>query len=311
MTPPLDNLTVGSSGIFQRNYRVWLASNADEDYAPDFSASIQDTIAYSSTNNQFYPATSGKVDDMLSTMRNIGDMRKDSIDVTSEKGDTIMSNESGEVVINKKCSFSAELINCTPENINALELCDGQRAFIVLESIDAFSKDWFVNEIIMPSQQNHEIIIIGGTSIDSAPVLAIGEKHTGGSVSTVQISLSNSVTSVSDFRRIFSCEYNSQYETLMTEIYALVNPTYKPDLQEYLDLLYAQDPPNAPSSAILLFTQIMYLLRPYGVSFDWTAAQIKAFMKLPAQSNLMTLSYMQENNILLDCSYTSAVPMFT
>ena len=70
-------------------------------------------------------------------MSEYGECRDDSIVVTGEDGDSIEGNVAGNIVLNKSCTMSAELINFTPANVSALEDLDGTEVSVLLVEKDS------------------------------------------------------------------------------------------------------------------------------------------------------------------------------
>ena len=105
-------LTYGTSGIKNKSYRVYLAEADTSGLDGKF-----DTIIAIGTTDA--------IDSAIHLMSEFGECRDDSITVAGEDCETIQGNVVGNFVINKACSFSAELINSTPDNIDAIEALDG------------------------------------------------------------------------------------------------------------------------------------------------------------------------------------------
>ena len=171
-------LTYGTEGIKQKDYRVYLAAYS--------------TIGLNEVNTgkmTLYNAAKSQatLETALGLMTELGECRADSISVTAENGDTVEGNVLGEIVLNKACSMVAELINATPENINALAALDGKPLTVVILEKDthaagaALAKTAIViNNIVMSYSEN----ITGGDSIRST------------------VNLSRNVPTVGDFRSI-------------------------------------------------------------------------------------------------------------
>lgn len=171
-------LTYGTSGIKNKSYRVYLAE-ADT-YGLD--AELDAIIGAPDT---------GSLDAAITLMSEFGECRDDSITVVGEDGETIQGNVVGNIVINKACSFSAELINSTPDNIDAIEALDGIAVSVLL-----VEKDSHMDGV---TEKKLAIIIKNKN-------LSYTENITGGDTGRGTISLSSSPRKIDDFRTIVDCE---------------------------------------------------------------------------------------------------------
>ena len=109
-------LNYGTLGIRQRDYRVYIAF---ESQLAALCAALVDFFA--EYNSGAYDNAYEHLETiMASKMTHIGEMRKDSIDVSIADGDSVEGNEIGKFVMSKTGTFSCELINATPDNKNAL-----------------------------------------------------------------------------------------------------------------------------------------------------------------------------------------------
>ena len=171
-------LTYGTSGIRKKSYRVYLAEadTAGLDDAFDDIVSTGTTI---------------EIDSAILLMSEFGECRDDSITVVGEDGETIQGNVVGNIAINKACSFSAELINCTPDNVDAIELLDGVAVSVLLVEKDSHMDG---------ATEKKLAIIIRNKN------LSYTENITGGDTGRGTISLSSSPRKIDDFRTIVDCE---------------------------------------------------------------------------------------------------------
>jgi len=132
-------LTTGTEGIKQKDYRVYIGTLADS------AATLASYIA-SKTKTTFAS--------MVATMSELGECRADSIEVNTDKGDTIEGNTQGEIVLNKAGTFAAELINTTVANIEALEALDGVSVVVALYELNTHTQSGtgsFKTAIVIPS----------------------------------------------------------------------------------------------------------------------------------------------------------------
>lgn len=207
------SLVYGLEGIRQRSYKVWIAYPTSGDLGcgvTNLAAEIA-TIQYYVAHYDYELAK-----DVLATLfsdysEKLGECRKDSISLTAEDGDSVDGNEVGTIVLGKNCSFSVELLNATPDNINALQASvDAQAPFyVILEEVDGRVKTWDTGEAApddeVVSNDTHEIIFVG---VNNALTPSLTENHVGGGISTVTLSASDSVASVEQFRVILDLPYD-------------------------------------------------------------------------------------------------------
>lgn len=195
------NLNYGLDGVRQKNYRVWIANDDIEDINTNIKLAIDklSTVEYYSANLRL---SSG-----LGLCKRFGECRKDSIVASIDDGDTVEGNEVGEIELNKQTSFTAELINATPDNINELaNNYDGKPCVIILESLDGYEKLWAVDDPKgQLSKDTREIIVIGGLNGIS---LSVSEAITGGDIARATISMNDSVPTIDDFRTRFEIPYD-------------------------------------------------------------------------------------------------------
>lgn len=128
------NFTTGTEGIVQKDYHVFI-EEAD-------AAGLQAAIAtYTGT------PTKTNLDALVGNnligglMKEVGELRKDSIEATMDDGDTVEGNTVGEIVMNKEGNFTAELLNTTAANIKTLEGLDRKSCAIVLLEKDTHKVD--------------------------------------------------------------------------------------------------------------------------------------------------------------------------
>jgi hypothetical protein len=171
-------ITYGTSEIRKKSYRVYIAE-AD---TSGLDTAFDDIIGNSST---------AYIDAAIALMSEFGECRDDSISVTGEDGETIQGNVVGNIVINKACSFSAELINSTPDNIDAIEALDGVAVSVLLVEKDSHMDG---------ATEKKLAIIIKNKN------LSYTENITGGDTGRGTISLSSSPRKIDDFRTIVDCE---------------------------------------------------------------------------------------------------------
>jgi hypothetical protein len=214
-------LVYGLDGIRQRSYRVWLVYpdsgsvgwDGGEQTLSNYITLITDKISvyeyYSAWNDLGYFISAAA--DIVDYSEKLGECRKDSIVLTAEDGESIEGNEIGTIILGKNCSFSCELLNATPANINTLYSdVEAQTPFyIMLEEVDGQTKMWPTgnpapNDYI-ESNDTHEIIFVG---VNNALVANIVENHIGGGISTITLSANDTVAKVSDFRVIMDIPYD-------------------------------------------------------------------------------------------------------
>lgn len=170
-------LTYGTSGIRKKSYRVYIAE-AD---TAGLDAALDNIVSNGKTDY---------IDAAIALMSEFGECRDDSITVTGEDGEAIEGNVVGNLVINKACSFSAELINSTPDNIDAIEALDGVAVSVLL-----IEKDSHMDGV---TEKKLAIIIKNKN-------LSYTENITGGDTGRGTISLSSSPRKIDDFRTIVDC----------------------------------------------------------------------------------------------------------
>lgn len=172
-------LTYGTEGIKQKDYRVYIAAYSTSGLN---EVSTGKMTLYNASKSQTTLETA------LGLMTELGECRADSISVTAENGDTVEGNVLGEIVLNKACSMVAELINATPENINALTALDGKPLTVVILEKDTHA-------IAGPALAKTAIVI-------NNIVMSYSENITGGDSIRSTVNLSRNVPTVGDFRSI-------------------------------------------------------------------------------------------------------------
>jgi hypothetical protein len=177
-------LEYGTTGIKQKDWDVYVAQNGDSHAsAMTTYKSIQDKTNLDALMTAMSGVTNGG---------RLGECRADSIDLGLDKGDTVDGNNLGEIVLNKACTFAAELINATPANIAALEDIDGLACDVLLVEVDT-----------------HDV---SGSPYKTAVLLEnlvvnYAEKITGGDSIRSTVSISRNVGSPSSFRIIDDIDY--------------------------------------------------------------------------------------------------------
>lgn len=202
-------LNYGVLGIRQRDYRVYIA------FESQLTALCAELVSF------FEDYDSGAYNDayghlqtiMASKMTHIGEMRKDSIDVSIADGDSVEGNEIGKFVMSKTGTFSCELINATPDNKNALANADSQEAIIMLVEISDNRMENFNDAGAF--FELHEIVFVGNMEsiidgLDSGVggSFSYSEKDTGGTIPTSAISIEKKVPNAASFRKIIDQPYD-------------------------------------------------------------------------------------------------------
>jgi hypothetical protein len=164
------NLTTGTAGVKQKDYRVYI-----------------ETFALSSTasNNYVGEQTTAYYEALLAALKELGECRADSIDLGIGDGDSVDGNTLGKIVLEKTGTFSVELINATPANIDALVGVDGVPCNILLVERD-FHSDAKTKTIILMSNV----------------VVSYSEKITGGDIMRATLNVEKSVSTAPSFRII-------------------------------------------------------------------------------------------------------------
>jgi len=214
-------LTYSLDGLRQRSYRVWMiypSSGTGESGYNNLKEYVENYIIANLIGYQYGSAFTNLSEllaadtDITDYSERLGECRKDSISLVSEDGNSIEGNEVGTLILDKNCSFAAELLNATPGNIELLndDVESQVPVYIILEEIDGRTKDWDSTSDPIKSKDTHEIIFIG---INNALILNMVENHVGGGISTVTINGNDTVARISDFRKILDVPYDLEDQT--------------------------------------------------------------------------------------------------
>ena len=158
-------LTYGTDGIKQKDYRVFVALSS--------TAGLGELItAYLANKTKANLDASGKIINTTGAgspgkLSELGECRADSIDLGIADGDSIEGNRLGKIVLNKTGTFTAELINATPDNIAALEGLDGNPCTILLVERDTHGNDLKTCILMHNFNLSYSEKITGGDSIRS------------------------------------------------------------------------------------------------------------------------------------------------
>lgn len=199
-------LVHGLEGIRHADYKVYIAGKStkgglDPDFA-EISGNIKNII---NNNSEFSVDLVRGIDRIILECEPIGEFRRDSIEITGEEGNTIESNEIGEISLSKQCSFTAELVNTTADNINILEEMSQSGAVFVLEEMASNAgkiqdKDYSAYEY---QDMRRYIIIANLASAGDGDVrskFSVSDKNTGGDVPRATIKVAMNTGKVSNFR---------------------------------------------------------------------------------------------------------------
>lgn len=206
-------INYGVAGIRQRDYRVYIAfENAGSDEL-DFVSAIDklDDMFYLLYHPPVdYEAAKVGLDRVKENMYHVGEMRADSIDVSVQDGDSIDGNEKGKIVLGKSGTFTAELINSTPEIIEFLTGLDSHECVIMLEEIDDTRLKSYDGAML----ETHEIIVIGnipamlaGLTDNVGCSFSFSEKAAGKNIVISTINVEKSISTVKEFRSIEDLRY--------------------------------------------------------------------------------------------------------
>ncbi len=167
------SLTTGTAGVKQKDYRVYIA----ETIAGVTSA----VTAYENTPTKQTLVT------LIAQLSELGEVRADSIDLTTDDGDSIEGNVSGKIVLNKASKFTVELINSTVDNIAFLEALDGKPCTVLMYEKDTHKtgNDTYKTAILI-----HNL------------VASYTEKITGKDTARGTITIERSVPTIGAFRSI-------------------------------------------------------------------------------------------------------------
>jgi hypothetical protein len=203
----------GIAGIRQRHYRVWMAFENAGTGEYNFVTAV-DALDEMFTNiyreNPRYDFAKEKFDTFKEYAYHVGEMRADSIDVSVQDGDSIEGNEIGKTVLGKSGTFSAELINSTPEIVDFLTGLDGHECVVLLEEVSDVRLKSYNGAML----ETHEIIVIGnmpailaGLTDNVGGSFHFSEKVTGKNIAISMLNVERSVSTVREFRSIEDFRY--------------------------------------------------------------------------------------------------------
>lgn len=206
-------INYGVAGIRQRDYRVWIAFEDAGSGELDFVNAIDklDDMFYLLYHPPVdYEAAKVGLDRVKENMYHVGEMRADSIDVSVQDGDSIDGNEKGKIVLSKSGTFTAELINSTPEIIEFLTGLDGHECVIMLEEINDARLKSYDGAML----ETHEIIVIGnvpamlaGLTDNVGCSFSFSEKAAGKNIVISTLNVEKSISTVKEFRSIEDVRY--------------------------------------------------------------------------------------------------------
>jgi hypothetical protein len=223
-------INYGVAGIRQRDYRVYIAfqnaGSGELDFVNAVDA-LDDMFASIYSDPVKYENAKTKLDTAKENMYHVGEMRADSIDVSVQDGDSIDGNEKGKIVLGKSGTFTAELINSTPEIIEFLAGLDGHECIIMLEEIDDTRLKSYDGAML----ETHEIIVIGnvpailtGRTDNVGCIFSFSEKAAGKNIAISTINVEKSISTVKEFRSIEDLRYVKPSDT---PIISYFNPSKK------------------------------------------------------------------------------------
>jgi hypothetical protein len=203
----------GIAGIRQRHYRVWMAfenaGTGEHDFVVAVNA-LDDMFTNIYEENPGYANAKAKFDTFKTHAYHVGEMRADSIDVSVQDGDSIEGNEIGKTVLGKSGTFSAELINSTPEIVDFLTGLDGHECVVLLEEVSDVRLKSYNGAML----ETHEIIVIGnmpailaGLTDNVGGSFHFSEKVTGKNIAISMLNVEKSVSTVREFRSIEDFRY--------------------------------------------------------------------------------------------------------
>ena len=206
-------INYGVAGIRQRHYRVWIAfenaGSGEFDFVTAVDA-LDDMFTHIYASPVEYEDAKTDLDAAKAAMYHVGEMRDDSIDVSVQDGDSIEGNEIGKTVLGKSGTFSAELINSTPDIINFLTGLNGHECVVMLEEVDNARLESYDGAML----ETHEIIVIGnvpamlaGLTDNVGCSFSFSEKATGKNIAISMLNVEKSVSTVRDFRSIEDFRY--------------------------------------------------------------------------------------------------------
>ena len=203
----------GVAGIRQRHYRVWIAfenaGTGEHDFVVAVNA-LEDMFTHIYEENPDYENAKAKFGTFKENAYHVGEMRADSIDVSVQDGDSIEGNEIGKTVLGKSGTFSAELINSTPEIVDFLTGLDGHECVVLLEEVSDVRLKSYNGAML----ETHEIIVIGnmpailaGLTDNVGGSFHFSEKVTGKNIAISTLNVERSVSTVREFRSIEDFRY--------------------------------------------------------------------------------------------------------
>lgn len=206
-------INYGVAGIRQRHYRVWMAFENAGTGEHDFVRAVDSldemfTCIYQASPD--YVNAKGKFGTFKENAYHVGEMRADSIDVSVQDGDSIEGNEIGKTVLGKSGTFSAELINSTPDIINFLTGLNGHECVVMLEEVSNARLESYDGAML----ETHEIIVIGnmpailaGLTDNVGGSFSFSEKAAGKNIAISMLNVERSVSTVREFRSIEDFRY--------------------------------------------------------------------------------------------------------
>lgn len=203
----------GIAGIRQRHYRVWIAFENAGSGEYDFVGAVdalEDMFNALRETPVDYEDAKIFLDAAKQNMYRVGEMRADSIDVSVQDGDSIEGNEIGKTVLGKSGTFSAEIINSTPEIVDFLTGLDGHECVVLLEEVSDVRLKSYNGAML----ETHEIIVIGnmpailaGLTDNVGGSFHFSEKVTGKNIAISMLNVERSVSTVREFRSIEDFRY--------------------------------------------------------------------------------------------------------
>lgn len=210
----------GIAGIRQRHYRVWMAFENAGTGEYDFVGAVDaldDMFTHIYDENPNYEDAKAKLDTFKEFAYHVGEMRADSIDVSVQDGESIDGNEKGKIVLGKLGTFTAELINSTPEIVDFLTGLDGHECVVLLEEVSDVRLKSYNGAML----ETHEIIVIGnmpailaGLTDNVGGSFHFSEKVTGKNIAISMLNVERSVSTVREFRSIEDFKYEEHNDAV-------------------------------------------------------------------------------------------------
>ena len=220
-------INYGVAGIRQRDYRVWIAFENAGSGEFDFVTAIDtldDVFKYLYGTPVDYAQAKSLLDLVKQNMYHVGEMRADSIDVSVQDGDSIDGNEKGKIVLGKSGTFTAELINSTPEIIEFLTGLNGHECVIMLEEINDARLESYDGAML----ETHEIIVIGnvpamltGLTDNVGCSFSFSEKAAGKNIVISTLNVEKSISTVKEFRSIEDVRYEEPTDAPVLDSFEL------------------------------------------------------------------------------------------